>query len=657
MTTRDNTKGRLFLNDQETAVDLLYHEAIAKTVVTLIRNSRNAPVTVGVHGDWGAGKSSILKMIQAQFGEDKSVLCLWFNGWTFEGFEDAKTVVIETIIDELLRARPRSQKIMDAAKKVLKRVDWLKVAKKLGGFAFTAFTGVPRLAQLGSLHEIAGRTFSKPDGEVSIDDLKAVAQSAGECFKDSSGEPERLPAHMHAFREDFSELLKAADIDQLIVVVDDLDRCLPQTAIATLEAIRLFLFVPKTAFVIGADEQMIEYAVRAHFPDLPASGGLVPYARNYLEKLIQVPFRIPALGGAETRTYVLLLCTECALGSKDERFLKLLEAARADLRRPWASLGLDRNAIEKAIGAIPPEVTEALTIATQVTKVLTEGTRGNPRQIKRFLNALMLREAIAEARGFEAEIKRPVLAKIMLAERFAIEFYEQLARLSASASNGKAKALGSFESLLRATPQGDEIDEKKPKRAVGKAVDEAEAPEIDAWKKDEWVKIWSMMDPPLGDTDLRPYIFVTRDKRGLLGVTGGPSHLESLVERLLGPRIMAQKAAEEVGRITLPDAVQVFDLIRAQILQSDNLSTEPKGVQGLLVLIEYHPSLERKLVTFLRELPPTKIGAWAASKWGNSFKDEGTLADFKGLLEVWSQRSDNSSLRAAAMGVIAMSKA
>ncbi|WP_448044260.1 Qat anti-phage system associated protein QatB [Bradyrhizobium liaoningense] len=65
--------------------------------------------------------------------------------------------------------------------------------------------------------------------------------------------------------------------------------CLPKTAIATLEAIRLFLFVERTAFVIGADELMIEYAVREHFPDLPPSSGPISYARNYLEKLIQVP--------------------------------------------------------------------------------------------------------------------------------------------------------------------------------------------------------------------------------------------------------------------------------------------------------------------------------------------------------------------------------
>src|SRR4051812_42458348 len=101
----------MFLNDQETEVDLLYYEAIAKTVVKLIRSNSEAPVTIGVHGDWGAGKSSVLKMTAAALASDPRTLCLNFNGWTFEGFDDAKTVVMETIVAELRRARPRTAKV------------------------------------------------------------------------------------------------------------------------------------------------------------------------------------------------------------------------------------------------------------------------------------------------------------------------------------------------------------------------------------------------------------------------------------------------------------------------------------------------------------------------------------------------------------------
>lgn len=51
----------MFISDQETATDMLQYEAIAKTVVKLIEKSPGVPITIGVHGDWGAGKSSVLK--------------------------------------------------------------------------------------------------------------------------------------------------------------------------------------------------------------------------------------------------------------------------------------------------------------------------------------------------------------------------------------------------------------------------------------------------------------------------------------------------------------------------------------------------------------------------------------------------------------------
>jgi hypothetical protein len=645
----------MFLNDQETATDLLYYEAIAKTVVTLIRKTPEAPVTIGVHGDWGAGKSSVLKMLEGAFEDDDRVLCLWFNGWTFEGFEDAKTVVIETIVDELRRARPLSQKVADAAKKVLKRVDWLKLARKAGGFAFTAPTGIPTFDQVKGLYDIATSFLAKPQDHISAEDIKGVAEKAGEFIKEAPEESDNLPEHIHAFRKEFKELLDAADIDQLVVIVDDLDRCLPKTAIATLEAIRLFLFVERTAFVIGADELMIEYAVREHFPDLPPSSGPVSYSRNYLEKLIQVPFRIPALGVAETRVYVTLLLAENVLGSKDSRFLSLLASAREDMRRPWKSRGLDRRTVERAMaGKMPPEVDQALVISAHVTKILSEGTRGNPRQIKRFLNSMMLRHAIAEERGFGADIQRPVLAKIMLAERFYPDFYEQVARLAANHPGGQPEAVRRFEEHVRA-PAPEEDDDAKPTGKGGRKAQRSAPEPLPAeaveWEKNEWAKGWAAIDPALKGVDLRPYVFVTRDKRSSLGGLAAASHLEGLVERLMGPTMMVRGAAAEIAKLTGPEPEEVFEAIRGRILQDDNFTAKPKGADGLVRLVEAHPTLQRRLLEFIRELPVTKVGSWAASSWGACFTDTGIAAEYQTTLRSWAEQTENSILQKAAQGI------
>lgn len=60
------------------------------------------------------------------------------------------------------------------------------------------------------------------------------------------------PKEIQALRDDFEETLEALGVT-LVVLIDDLDRCLPETTISTLEAIRLFLFLRNTAFVVAAD--------------------------------------------------------------------------------------------------------------------------------------------------------------------------------------------------------------------------------------------------------------------------------------------------------------------------------------------------------------------------------------------------------------------
>ena len=138
----------MLIPDHETEIDYLNCEAISQTVVELLNDNRKRPLTVGIHGDWGAGKSSILKMIESELSSKKNVAVLWFNGWTFEGFDDAKTVLIENTITELRRKRSTVGKVKEKATKLLKRVDWLKITKRSSGLAFNVLTGLPAPDQI-----------------------------------------------------------------------------------------------------------------------------------------------------------------------------------------------------------------------------------------------------------------------------------------------------------------------------------------------------------------------------------------------------------------------------------------------------------------------------------------------------------------------------
>jgi predicted KAP-like P-loop ATPase len=312
----------MILTDNETKVDLLNNEAIATTIIKILRERPDHPVTIGVHGDWGAGKSSILEMIEAGFECEDKVLCIKFNGWRFQGFEDAKIALIEGIVTGLVDKRPALTKVTDELKRTFKSIDWLKLAKKGGGLAWTAFTGIPSPDQLKSAFDLLKGVISDPTKLADKDNIEATVEGLEGLIKNS--EAKHLPEEIQEFRKAFEELLKKADVEQLVVLIDDLDRCLPDTAIETLEAIRLFVFTERTACVVAADEAMIEYAVRKHFPELPETTGPRDYARNYLEKLIQVPFRIPALGETDTRSYVALLLIGAKLSDEIQKHLRSL---------------------------------------------------------------------------------------------------------------------------------------------------------------------------------------------------------------------------------------------------------------------------------------------------------------------------------------------
>src|SRR3954466_9296982 len=94
------------LHDNETKTDLLSYEPIAGTIAALLTEPPYAPMTIGIHGDWGAGKTSVLEMVEHALSTQKNFLSIKFNGWRYQGFEDAKISLLETIVEELVEARP-----------------------------------------------------------------------------------------------------------------------------------------------------------------------------------------------------------------------------------------------------------------------------------------------------------------------------------------------------------------------------------------------------------------------------------------------------------------------------------------------------------------------------------------------------------------------
>lgn len=647
----------MILTDNETSIDLLNNEAIAITIIDLLRKRPDRPLTIGVHGDWGAGKSSVLEMIVAGFVNNDKVLCLKFNGWRFQGFEDAKIALIEGIVTGLVENRPALTKAAIAVKDVFNRIDWLKVAKKSGGLAMTAFTGIPTADQIGTIVSALegvmtdpGQLANKETLTTTIDGVKSILKPA---------ETKNVPEEIEGFRKAFDQLLKDANVEQLVVLIDDLDRCLPDTAIETLEAIRLFVFTARTAFVVAADEAMIEYAVRKHFPDLPETTGPRDYARNYLEKLIQVPFRIPALGETETHIYVTLLLIGAEVGEDDNGYEELIKAARLKLKRPWESAALDAATVNKALGDKATKAHNALMLSDQIGPILASGTKGNPRQIKRFLNTLLLRKRTADARGFGDEINLPVLAKLMLAERFLPSLFEQIATVAVTNPEGHCVDLAHLEYASTSDSNGTTKTETKEKSSddkTSKTVVVAESAILSEWKASQSIMAWARVQPSLAKIDLRPYLFVTKDKKDYFGPASALGHLAKVAEKLFESKLSVQALEPELKLLAQPEAENLFEAVRTKIMSGDNFDIQPVGVDGMAVLVKAQPNLQGKLLDFLDALPVSRCGPWVVGGWQSVLKDADAIAKYNKMLEGWSKLSNNPMLRLAADAAIKTKK-
>ena len=172
-------------NDRETDVDLLGHDKIAQTVLEIIGDNNLRPLTIGIYGDWGVGKSSILSLLQAKVKAEKegkvsNSYCITFNGWLFQSYEDTKSALMETVVSELAALQPTHKKVQQLAKSLLARVNWLKVAKFSAGALLTGVTGMPIAGILGEVVSRAKKMTESSDDDSGLkDEQEKTAESLG----------------------------------------------------------------------------------------------------------------------------------------------------------------------------------------------------------------------------------------------------------------------------------------------------------------------------------------------------------------------------------------------------------------------------------------------------------------------------------------------
>lgn len=249
--------------------DMLGFDLHARIIIALLQEQKMLPLTLGVFGDWGSGKSSILEKIYEELKtksfQDKGIFTIQFNGWTFEGYDDAKAALMEAIVKKIEDEFKTIEEVKSVAKRLYKSINWMRVAKVTVPMATAYFTGGASI-----IPQIISNLKEFKDAPQKIIDLlcsdKAEDKIKG-FIKENPDTPSQESQSIREFRKDMTELLAKSNIKELVVIIDDLDRCLPERIIDNLEAIKLFLNVDNTAFIIGADPRIVESAITHRYKD------------------------------------------------------------------------------------------------------------------------------------------------------------------------------------------------------------------------------------------------------------------------------------------------------------------------------------------------------------------------------------------------------
>ncbi|MGJ8530511.1 P-loop NTPase fold protein [Maritalea sp.] len=127
-------------SDNETDIDYLNHSEVAEMICEMISDDTLLPLSVGVYGGWGVGKSSVLQLVNKQLlAEDKTIV-IEFDARLYQGFDEAKSALMTVIAQALIEEAPDGLK--EQAAGLYKRVNKLKFLG-LGAEAGMAMMGLP----------------------------------------------------------------------------------------------------------------------------------------------------------------------------------------------------------------------------------------------------------------------------------------------------------------------------------------------------------------------------------------------------------------------------------------------------------------------------------------------------------------------------------
>jgi hypothetical protein len=296
---------------------------------------RPTPFTLGIEGDWGSGKTSFINLALAHLGTlqpaattDKEapladrlacyhhefggifqrlppsrIYLLKFDSWVFTQSEADVDYLFPLYVVQVLRD-------------FLLASGRLKADAPEAGLAGRMARVLPRVGKgLTTLGQGLADIALPGAGKV-IEGLQYLAGSTEMEKKAGEANPGLMLAQLVRFKPDFHAMVQALlapDTEQqraldkshslkppynrFVLVVDDLDRVPPLTAVNITEKIKLFMDVPGCIFILAADLQVIQQGLEKKLgKEVSEEEG-----KNYLDKIVKIQYQVPPLSRPQVR--------------------------------------------------------------------------------------------------------------------------------------------------------------------------------------------------------------------------------------------------------------------------------------------------------------------------------------------------------------------
>ncbi len=168
--------------DTDTDVDFLNYSEVAELIAEMIARPDLLPLSLGVFGSWGVGKSSTLRLVANELDKAKdSYLVITFDAWLYQDFDDARAALMSVIASELMKASPPG--LVDKAKSLFGRINKLRaLGLLLEGGALAV--GMPTFGLITRGLEGARDAI---EGKADKEDLEAIKAAAGDAKDKASG--------------------------------------------------------------------------------------------------------------------------------------------------------------------------------------------------------------------------------------------------------------------------------------------------------------------------------------------------------------------------------------------------------------------------------------------------------------------------------------